>query len=56
MANLLYVTSNLKPVEHSRSLSVGKEFLDEYIRCNPDDAVYFLDLYRDNIQRIDAIT
>jgi FMN-dependent NADH-azoreductase len=54
MAKLLYVTCNLKPVEHSRSLSVGKEFLDEYLKQNPDDEVQFLDLYRDNIQRIDA--
>ena len=54
MAKLLYVTCNLKPVELSRSLSVGKEFLDEYLRQNPDDEVHILDLYRDNIQRIDA--
>jgi FMN-dependent NADH-azoreductase len=54
MAKLLYVTCNLKPVEHSRSLSVGKEFLDEYLRQNPDDEVHLLDLYRDNIQRVDA--
>lgn len=54
MAKLLYVTCNLKPVEHSRSLSVGTEFLDKYIAQNPDDEVHFLDLYRDNIQRIDA--
>src|SRR5690242_10086079 len=54
MANLLYVTCNLKPAELSRSLSVGKEFLDEYLWRNPDDEVHFLDLYRDNIQRIDA--
>ena len=54
MATLLYVTCNLKPVEQSNSLSVGKEFLDEYLRRNPDDEVHFLDLYRDNIQRFDA--
>ena len=54
MATLLYVTCNLKPVDLSRSLSVGKEFLDEYLRQNPEDEVHFLDLYRDNIQRIDA--
>lgn len=54
MAKLLYVTCNLKPIELSRSLSVGKEFLDEYLRQNPADEVHFLDLYRDNIQRIDA--
>lgn len=54
MARLLYITCNLKPAEISCSLSVGKEFLDEYLRQNPDDEVHFLDLYRDNIQRIDA--
>lgn len=54
MAKLLYVTCNLKPVEDSHSLSVGKEFLDEYIRRNPQDEVHLLDLYRDNIQRVDA--
>lgn len=54
MAKLLYVTCNLKPAELSRSLSVGKEFLNEYLRQNPTDEVHFLDLYRDNIQRIDA--
>jgi len=54
MAKLLYVTCNLKPTDLSRSLSVGKEFLDEYLRQYPDDEVHFLDLYRDNIQRIDA--
>lgn len=53
MSRLLYITCNLKPIELSRSLSVGKEFLDEYIRQNPADEVHFLDLYRDNIQRID---
>lgn len=54
MAKLLYVTCNLKPAELSRSLSVGNEFLDEYLKQNPDDEVHFLDLYRDHIQRIDA--
>jgi FMN-dependent NADH-azoreductase len=54
MARILYVTCNLKPVEISRSLSVGKKFLDEYLKHHPNDEVDFLDLYRDNIQRIDA--
>ncbi|HTG80483.1 MAG TPA: NAD(P)H-dependent oxidoreductase [Geobacteraceae bacterium] len=54
MAKLLYVTCNLKPVEISSSLSVGKGFLDEYLRYHPEDEVHFLDLYRDNIQRIDT--
>jgi len=54
MAKLLYVTCNLKPTEESRSLSVAQEFLTTYLHNNPEDEIHFLDLYRDNIQRIDA--
>ncbi len=54
MARLLYITCNLKPVKLSRSLTLGSEFLNEYQRRNPADEIHFLDLYRDNIQRIDA--
>ena len=31
MAKLLYVSCDLKPVEHSPSLIVGSEFLNEYL-------------------------
>jgi FMN-dependent NADH-azoreductase len=54
MQKLLYVTCDLRPVEHSRSLIVGSEFLNEYIKWNPEDEIYMLDLYRDYIQRTDA--
>lgn len=53
MANLLYVTCNVRPQDRSRSLSLGYEFLDEYLRRNPHDEVQVLDLYRDGIQRVD---
>ncbi len=53
MANLLYVTCNLKPQSSSRTLTLGNEFLEEYLRCNPEDEVQTLDLYRDSIQRVD---
>ena len=53
MANLLYVTCNVRPQDRSRSLSLGYEFLDEYMRRNPHDEVQVLDLYRDGIQRVD---
>jgi len=53
MANLLYVTCNVRPQDRSRTLSLGYEFLDEYLRRNPHDEVQVLDLYRDGIQRID---
>lgn len=54
MSKLLYITCNLKSTEQSRSLSVAREFLDTYVQHNPEDEIYSLDLYRDNIQRIDV--
>lgn len=54
MAKLLYITCNLSQTKRSRSLSVGSDFIDEYQRFHPLDEVYFLDLYRDSIQRVDA--
>jgi FMN-dependent NADH-azoreductase len=53
MANLLYVTCNVRPQDRSRTLSLGYEFLEEYIRRHPQDEVQVLDLYRDSIQRVD---
>ena len=53
MANLLYVTCNVRPQDKSRTLSLGNEFLEEYLRRNPQDEVQVLDLYRDSIQRVD---
>jgi len=32
MANLLYVTCNVRPQDRSRTLLLGYEFLEEYIR------------------------
>ena len=53
MANLLYVTCNVRHQDRSRTLSLGYEFLEEYIRWHPQDEVQVLDLYRDSIQRVD---
>lgn len=53
MTNLLYITCNVRPQEVSRTLSLGAEFLREYLLRNPRDEVQALDLYRDSIQRVD---
>ena len=53
MTDLLYVTCNIRTQDVSRTLSLGAEFLEEYLLRNPRDEVQALDLYRDNIQRID---
>ncbi len=53
MAKLLYVTCNVRPQDRSRTLTLGYEFLEEYLRWNPQDEVQVLDVYRDSIQRVD---
>jgi FMN-dependent NADH-azoreductase len=53
MAKLLFVTCELKPAEQSCCLIAGSEFLNEYIRRNPEDEIHMLDLFRDNIQHSD---
>jgi FMN-dependent NADH-azoreductase len=53
MATLLYVTCNVRPQDRSRTLTLGNEFLEEYLSRNPQDEVQILDLYRDSIQRVD---
>lgn len=53
MSTLLYITCNLKPLKHSKSLTVGMEFLSRYRRNNPDDLIEIIDVYRDDIQRFD---
>jgi len=54
MKKLLYITCNLKSEEQSRSLTIGKEFLNEYLNHHKNDEVHCIDLYRDHIQRIDT--
>jgi FMN-dependent NADH-azoreductase len=54
MATVLYVTCNLKPVDESHSLFIGREFIDQYVKQNPNDRIEQIDVYRDPIQRIDA--
>lgn len=53
MSTLLYITCNLKSAENSRSLTIGAEFLNEYIKSNPTDRIEMIDTYRDPIQRFD---
>lgn len=53
MAIILYVTANVKAEARSRSLLLGSEFLEEYLRLNPQDEVQVVDVYRDSIQRVD---
>ena len=53
MANLLFITCNLKPVEDSSSQTAAMVFLETYLQHNSNDIVDFVDVYRDPVQRID---
>lgn len=53
MACVLYITCNIRTQSESRSLTLGQQFLEEYLQQNPQDEVEALDLYRDSIQRVD---
>ena len=54
MAKLLYITCDLRPDEESCSLIAGRCFQNEYLKWNPRDEIYWLDLYRDSIPAADA--
>ncbi|MFC4767544.1 FMN-dependent NADH-azoreductase [Effusibacillus consociatus] len=53
MAQVLLITANPKAAEQSFSLSVAKEFLNEYRNENPNDEIVELDLYKMNIPNLD---
>jgi len=53
MSKVLYVTANPKEVEDSYSLTVGREFIEEYKRNNPGDEVTTIDLFHLDIPNVD---
>lgn len=53
MSRLLYVTANVKEINESYSLSVGKEFIDEYKKTNPNDEIITIDLFKTEVPFLD---
>jgi FMN-dependent NADH-azoreductase len=53
MAKVLYIASNPKPIDKSVSLKLGREFLEEYKKENPEDEVIEIDLYKTEIPELD---
>ncbi|MDP4144286.1 MAG: FMN-dependent NADH-azoreductase [Bacillota bacterium] len=53
MSKVLYITANPKPEELSLSLTVGREFINEYKKKNPSDEIIEIHLYKINIPFID---
>lgn len=53
MSKLLYIKGNPQIEEKSSSLKIGKVFLDDYKRANPNDEVIEIDLYEEYIPIID---
>ncbi|GKU26002.1 FMN-dependent NADH-azoreductase [Clostridium folliculivorans] len=54
MSKVLFITANPKSVEASYSLTVAKEFIEEYKKVNPNDEIINIDVYKDNIPLIDG--
>ncbi|MCT4543819.1 MAG: NAD(P)H-dependent oxidoreductase [Vallitalea sp.] len=52
MATVLYITVNSKPEHLSTSKTVGRIFIDKYKQLHSDDTIEELDLYRDDIPRV----
>lgn len=53
MSKVLYIKGNAQLEEKSKSLQVGKIFLNEYKGANPEDEIIEIDLYEDNIPMLD---
>lgn len=53
MKKVLYITSNPKDESKSFSLQVGRNFLNEYKRLNPNDQIKEMEVYDENIPLID---
>lgn len=54
MAKVLYIVSNPKPSDKSVSRQLGREFIQEYQKENPNDDVIELDLYHTEIPELDS--
>jgi FMN-dependent NADH-azoreductase len=52
IATVLYITVNSKPEHLSTSKTVGRIFIDKYKQLHSDDTIEELDLYRDDIPRV----
>ena len=53
MKRLLYITVNSKPEELSASKTVGRAFVNEFIKRYPDFEVKEVDLYKEHIPRLE---
>ena len=53
MKKLLYITVNSKPEELSASKTVGRAFVNKFIKKYPEFYVEELDLYKEHIPRLE---
>lgn len=54
MSKLLYIKANPKSDEDSRTFLISNAFISAYQKQNPNDEIVILDLYKENIQPLDA--
>lgn len=53
MSKVLYIKANPKPDNESNTFRLSNEFMDEYIKANPEDEIITLDLYKEDIFPLD---
>jgi FMN-dependent NADH-azoreductase len=53
MTKVLYIISNPKPIDKSVSLRLGRDFINDYKKENPNDDVVEIDLYSTEIPELD---
>ncbi|MFE1245268.1 FMN-dependent NADH-azoreductase [Fictibacillus sp. NPDC058756] len=54
MTKVLYITAHPHDDTMSYSMAVGKAFIEEYKKINPDHEVVNVDLYKDDVPQIDV--
>ncbi|KIL46422.1 FMN-dependent NADH-azoreductase [Jeotgalibacillus campisalis] len=54
MANVLFIKANSRPLEQSVSVKLYKEFLENYIKTNPEDNITELDLFKEQLPYYDV--
>ncbi len=54
MEKILYIKANFKNEEDSYSLKMGRKFLEEYHKMNPNTSIKEVDLYKENLKPLDG--
>lgn len=54
MSKVLFIKADPKPDDQSNTFQLANAFMEEYKKCNPDDEIITLDLYKEKIRLLDG--